>query len=194
LAALRAGTARSLTQETSLDPCIGFDCIWLGGGGAQAWPLPWRTVVSDAGRFCGEAGGLALAPGACVVDVGQTGVKVSFEGRRAVHERAGRSIEELLRVALAGVRGRPPAVVIGLPCHLDAAGLPGPSTYAGLERRPEVVDDAVAAAGWRDVPVWVINDAELAALSARQSPEVRAGERTLVVTVGFGVGGAVLTP
>jgi predicted NBD/HSP70 family sugar kinase len=84
----------------------------------------------------------------------------------------------------------PSAVVVALPCALDDRGVPGSSSYPTLEGDITLVPDALARAGLSQVPAMVLNDAELAALAVRvDHPD---GEHTLVVTLGFGVGAAVL--
>ncbi len=48
----------------------------------------------------------------------------------------------------------------------------------------------LAAAGLADVPTWLVNDAELAAIGVAERGCIDAP--TLVLTVGFGIGGALI--
>ena len=94
-------------------------------------------------------------------------------------------------------------LMLALPCALDDAGVPGPCTYPGwagdstyvirLLSRVEAL--LPASHPWRDTEVRVrlLNDAELAACSARAEAAMRQ-ERMLVVTLGFGPGAAWLAP
>jgi len=200
--------------------------------------------VDDSGAFVGEAGGYdilnrlrtSLSPeyrgegrigevapsevmtgGGMVVDVGQTAIKVSWEGQRFVTPRdwtwiplasevdEARLMEQRkrLRQFLAGALRQatqhlplrsPESVVIALPCELDEDGRPGPCSYAGMEDDTSLVSDALRLAGLPTARAFVLNDAELAAASAQVFPQVPQRETTLVLTLGFGVGAALLLP
>ena len=81
-------------------------------------------------------------------------------------------------------------VVLALPCDFPA-DVPGPCSYAGLEGDADFVEAVLAEAGLADRHCVYLNDAVLAALSVRESVAGRL-PATLVVTLGFGVGGALL--
>ena len=207
LEALREGRARS-RSGSPLEAARDFERVFVAGSRAGAL----GTLLPD-GPFAGEAGGLALLreeglPG-MVVDMGQTSIKVSHGGRRGVilrdfdrlPARGGEAwtpedrerLRDFLARALREGAGAipPPAVVLALPCELDSEGLPGGSSYAGMEGDRTLVRDAFVRAGLGHSRVLLINDAELAAASARLAmPRVK----TLVLTLGYGVGGAVLLP
>ena len=85
-------------------------------------------------------------------------------------------------------------LVIALPSRLDDDGVPEGSSYEGMAGDATLVRDTLEMAGLTDVPVWLLNDAELAAESARMHPAVDAQKRTLVITLGFGLGAALLLP
>lgn len=182
---------------------------------------PFPVIVDANGPFVGEAGGLSLlhklGRSGLVIDFGQTAIKVTARGRRFALPRdwsrlppadrvaAGRvgSQREALRAFLAGSVGqcleriahfRPEAAVVALPCELDDYGCPGPSSYAGMDGDATLVTDCLRSAGLGDIPVLLLNDAELAAASARLCDAVPRQGKTLVLTLGFGVGGAVLLP
>jgi len=42
------------------------------------------------------------------------------------------------------------------------------------------------------IPVWVLNDAELAALGALVDPRMEGCRKVLVLTLGFGIGAALV--
>jgi predicted NBD/HSP70 family sugar kinase len=79
--------------------------------------------------------------------------------------------------------------VLGLPCELDDAGLPRSCTYCWPDPDPHLIPDLARLA---NRSIEVANDAELAACAA--APMVPRDRTTLVLTVGFGVGGALLLP
>src|SRR5262249_37784341 len=153
------------------------------------------------GRFAGERGGRALLAElghqrGAVVDVGQTGVKASTGDRRLVVERDTRALPlELIdpttpprassaRLAAAAafgggatarlVRASEPAggLVLGLPCPLDDACVPGPCTY-GWEGEARLVPSILECSGRSFREVIVLNDAELAAETALASGSTR---------------------
>jgi predicted NBD/HSP70 family sugar kinase len=167
-------------------------------------------MAEDAGRA------LAHGRGTCplVIDVGQTAVKLMLAGERGLfrrdwqalpaaesvpciqpaHRQRLRSfVADAIRSFLQRTSARPPdVVVLALPCELDDQGVPGPCSYAGLEHDSEFADAVLAEAGLADLPCLLLNDAELAAVSARARWDSLLLPRTLVVTLGFGVGAALL--
>jgi hypothetical protein len=197
----------------------GFECAYVAGGLTQiegfaaASSRQSEVVVDPEGRFAGERGGLALLAQlgyerGAVVDVGQTGIKASLDGRRLVVERD----RQALPFEFIDPSGAPPrasgmrlsaaaafiggaiaeldasALVLALPCPLDDACVPGPCTY-GWEGETRLVQAILEASGRSFREVLVLNDAELAAETARLACP---GRRTLVITLGFGPGGALL--
>jgi len=177
--------------------------------------------ISPDGAFVGEAGGFALLREAglsgLVVDVGQTAIKVSTAGQRLMlprqfeqlplasvvregPERLRPGLREFVAGAIQqalGCRQRPlpcGALVLALPCELDDRCVPGPCSYPGLEGDAAFVEGVLHLAGLGGWTVLVLNDAELAAASARRCPHVPADRTTLVLTLGFGVGAALLLP
>lgn len=207
LEALRVGRARS-RSGSPLGAARGFERIFVAGGRAGE-----SGHGTPDGPFAGEAGGLALLreeglPG-MVVDMGQTAIKVMHGGRHGVLHRdfsrlpaRGEAawtrddrerLRDFLARALRDGAGAisPPAVVLALPCELDDEGVPGGSSYAGMEGDRTLVRDAFVRAGLGHARVLLLNDAELVAASARLE---RPAAKTLVVTLGYGVGGALLLP
>ncbi len=135
-------------------------------------------------------------------------------------------VAESVSEALSQGPPTPAALVLALPCALDEAARPGSSTYPGWEGDDTLVDRLLQLIGeqvlrqpsltihpWRHAETMealVLNDAELAALSARAEIEVDAdagraspespaspaspARKTLVLTLGFGPGAALLEP
>jgi hypothetical protein len=165
------------------------------------------TVNPDV--FAPAAAGEVIAAGALVVDVGQTALKLVWGGRRWHHprdfaalpiasalppDRWARSRQEVIEFVAGAIRqvaGRPPALVLALPCALDDQLVASGCSYPYPKPDPALVADLVAASGL-DVPTFVLNDAELAAVAAARDPLVPRAEPTLVLTIGFGVGAALL--
>jgi hypothetical protein len=99
----------------------------------------------------------------------------------------------------------PPLLVLALPTTLSSDGTPQGCTYPGWEGSTELVpriatqlDEWIQADHghpWRNVPgrILLLNDAELAARSARLNATVAASGKVLVMTVGFGPGAALLS-
>lgn len=88
--------------------------------------------------------------------------------------------------------GEADAVVLALPAELDDAGCPEGSSYPGLQGDHDLAACVLARAGIPGARVALLNDAELAAVSAKRV--VAARSTALVLTVGFGIGGALLLP
>ncbi len=138
--------------------------------------------------------------------MGQTAVEMAWPGGHLLVERELRALPVLFRstdpahrsalVAFIGgaihraldLAPRPGRVVLALPTALRSDGTPEGSSYPGMAGDATLVDDALLLAALEDTDTLVLDDAELAALSA--CPQVRG--RALVLTVGFGVGAALL--
>jgi hypothetical protein len=218
---LREGRARRAGGEPLPDECRRIDFLFVGGGGARRAGLVEVLAggrlpchISSAGAFVGEAGGFALLRRAglagAVVDLGQTALKVSTPGRRLVvprplwrlpltcpaegTEEPRGALRDFVAAAIRQVPGPADGVVLALPCEVDDDRVPGPCSYVGLEGDRVFVADVLRRAGLSGVTALVLNDAELAAASARLSPHVPPDRTTLVLTLGFGVGAALLLP
>lgn len=193
--ALREGT---LPFRVEIDP----EPLWSACRGGQA-------LLAERGASDGA-----------VLDVGQTSIKAAARGRRFVLprdldtlplrliDREGRSrgapteataafVAGALIEVLVTARPNDPCVVLGLPCPLRDDLVPGPCTYGWEgDRRllPEVVRRVDALLDpWpgAEPELLVLNDAELAAEAARERLGPERGQRVLVVTLGFGPGGAL---
>lgn len=192
-----AGFAHTLRESASLPIQLSPEGRFAGEGGGLA-------LLRERG----------LAEGA-VVDVGQTAIKASGRGRRLVRER---DLEDL-PFELIDPTGAPPrpsatrlekaaafiagaiaqvteaesgdgeGLVLGLPCPLDDACVPGACTY-GWEGERSLVPAILERCGRRFREVLVLNDAELVAETALTMCPAGPGERVLVLTLGFGPGAA----
>ena len=218
--AIRRGEATTRSRLTLPDACRDIDAIFAGGGGLRA---PIEAALRAIGlpfhggdAFVGEAGGLDLldAMGALaglVVDVGQSSIKISARSGRT---RIPRDFKRLPVTRPLGDRGDPrdpfrgfvadalvaamrdfgeaDALVLALPAELDDAGCPDGSSYPGLQGDRDLAREVLLRAGIPGARVVLLNDAELAALSAKRV--VPAASTALVLTIGFGIGGALLLP
>jgi hypothetical protein len=219
---LRAGGGATRSDGPVPPEIRGFDALWLGGGGCKAAlrkvlrDSPFPVYFAETEAFAGERGGLALLAregcAGCVVDLGQTQLKISAAGKRSTfardfealpvrdddaecdHPEQRLRLREFIACSLCECGAQPEAVVFALPARLSADGEPEGSSYIGLRGDVQLVPDALALAGLAPRIVFLLNDAELAALSALADVRVSPAKRTLVLTVGFGLGAALLLP
>lgn len=218
LKAIRAGNARRWSGEAILAP---FEALVVSGGGLLEVGVRSALETRFPGSlffpnpvFAAGPGGWAilrrLGKSGLIADVGQTALKVIQGTDRSLYPRDWRALpgaEEVtaaerqqqrhaLRSFVASAlrnhaEPRPDAVVLALPCDFPG-GVPGACSYAGLEGDADFVAEVLAQAGLAGVRCVVLNDAVLAALSARELFAGQLPERTLTVTLGFGVGAALL--
>ena len=148
-----------------------------------------------------------------VVDVGQTSVKCFYNHRNDRVSRPGDLLFEVDTrkgdpaiwrqrcinfIAHAGWSSlhevtKPKAIVLGLPCEIADDLVVAGCSYPWSAGDRMLIADLVAAAGLEGVPAFVLNDAELAAVSVAAAAEEEARAGTLVLTVGLGVGAAFLS-
>ncbi len=217
LESLRAGTARRAGGEAVHAP---FRALVVAGGGLLEPGVRAALEAGVAGAlsfipdpvFAAAAGGRAvlrrLGLSGLITDVGQTAIKVIHGGERSLlprdwqalppadevpPEQHGRQRLALRAFVASALRRqeRPEAVVLGLPCDFPG-GAPGACSYAGLEGDVDFVAEVMARAGLSGLPCVYLNDAVLAALSARALFGSDLTGPALVVTLGFGVGAALL--
>jgi hypothetical protein len=179
--------------------------------------LPCPFVIGD-GAYAGMQGGFDLLKmrglSGWVLDLGQSQLKIAtglqfwtfprdFCRLRsnghvspleipAQRRRLREFISLKLQLALAETRQRPQALVCALPARLAEDGRPGTGDYAGMKGDGEFLPDALALAGLSEIPLLVLNDAELAAFSARSDPRLAGFRKILVLTLGFGIGAALV--
>lgn len=148
-----------------------------------------------------------------VVDLGQTSLKISSRDAERVFARdftslpvrTGNGTEQIAQQrsvlrdwvaqslrAFSRDSAPPEGVFFSLPSRLDAAGVPEGSSYIGMAGDAELVADTLDRAGLEPRVVLTGNDAELASLEALAEPDLRARDKTLVLTLGFGVGATLV--
>lgn len=176
------------------------------------------TAVAEEGVFGGVAGGLHWLRlhglSGWVLDLGQSQLKLATSGHRWAFQRdstrlraAGevppcgvpaqrRRLREFvalkLKMALTESQRRPDVLVCALPTRLGDDGTPLGGNYAGLRGYREMIPDALQMAGLSGVPAFILNDAELAAHGARHDPRLMPFRKILVLTLGFGIGAALV--
>jgi hypothetical protein len=202
---------RFIRGITYLDRRFRPDLFYIGGGMSEAAAVRaaidrWtssRIVQSRAGRFVGEAGGFNIGgTSAAIFDVGQTAIKVSRGGLRQVHDRppAERAQDGCDLAGIAFIKGTLAsglkAAEAGAPAVLAVPGEVGDDLTLGLSNyrwqgRPGLIRDLLPSADDREV--LVLNDAELAAESARLEVSPTRGKRCFVLTLGHAPGGALLS-
>jgi hypothetical protein len=171
-----------------------MNAVVITGGGAPrlSGVFPSEAIVPDPFFPASAGAGLVSSPDAHVIDVGQTSLKVVHRARRVRLERPGlvrpgpgpslvrpTTLGPLFAEARAFASGVP--LVVALPCALDDTCEPGPCTYADVAEVLRSLDPGAL----------VLNDAELAAHAARAAGLVPP-EGALVLTVGFGIGAALV--
>jgi len=193
------------------EACREIERVVLVGGAAGT--VVWRgrvpaTVARDA-ELCAERGGRAILARAgvrgLVVDLGQSRLKVSGVERRVLGRDLGRIpisarpvdgrgrealvefVADALREAVA--EECPEALVLALPCEIGDDGAVGTCSYPWDAGSP-IVQEILLRAGLARLPGWLLNDAELAAIGVAED-EPGDGV-TLVLTLGFGVGAALV--
>ncbi len=185
---------------------------------AELSRLSCPVVFGEDPVFGGECGGFAILQArhlsGWVLDLGKSQFKLSAPGLRWIFPRdwkrfppAGqvsardipaqrRRIREFialkLRRALVETSQPAQAIVFGLHARLSDDGTPAGSSYAGVRGDRNLVRDAVDLAGLENLPVLVINDAELAAWSVFLDATLSPFGKVLVLTLGFGIGAAVV--
>lgn len=194
---LHAGTAETASGD-QLGRAAGFKRLLITGGEAAAIPFPHTQLLPDP--FCARRGAEAIwaefgwrRP--LAIDLGQTQLKrmtltenTAFTrdlpyGRTALPEAEGRArLRAFVRLALSAA-GDYDGVVLGLPNRITAEGEAESSTYPGLYGPVEPLFGSL----FPNVPWVVVNDA---VLTARGHPP-EAKQKTLVLTMGFGVGAAL---
>jgi hypothetical protein len=180
--------------------------------------LPCTVVFGEHPVFGGERGGFELLEArglsGWVADLGQSQLKLVAPGQRwtfprdwtrlraAGHVSPGempaqrRRLREFvalrLQMAMSESARRPQALVFTLPARLADDGTPVGCSYSGMSGDRALLPDALEMAGLAGLPLFVLNDAELAALSARLDARLDGFRKVLVLTLGFGIGAALI--
>lgn len=199
---LHAGTARTAGGDR-LSAAAGFERLILTGGEAAdaSAALAWPHELVNPGPFGARPGAEAVWremgwDNPVAIDLGQTRLKRFTRAESATWERdeaalpfGARTLDpEVGRQRLRDFvsQALPPrfdAVLLALPAAITPQGAAGPSTYPGLFGPVE----PIFASLFPGIPWAVCNDAVLA---ARGYPPA-GREKTLVLTLGFGVGAAI---
>lgn len=185
--------------------------VYLTGGGACeiAPSLNVRHTLSTDPIFGAARAGLSLPRCSACVDLGQTSIKIAVPGRAwrverdlvATPRRDDVAPSERPRVRAATIEFLAGAlreiadathVVLALPCEIDDSGGARGCTYCWRDREPALAEELVTAAGATPSAISILNDAELAAMAADCDPALPRGGVVLVLTIGFGVGAALL--
>lgn len=202
LAVLHEGEART-ADGGPLRRAAAFTRLLLAGGDAAEASalLTWPHELAAPGAFAARAGAEAIwremgwrKPVA--IDLGQTRLKCLTRAGEAWTERdaarfphgrdarpAGQGREALREFVAECLPTEFDGCILGLPAAIDADGNAEPSTYPGLYGPLEPLFGPV----FGERPWVVVNDA---VLTARGFPPEQ-GEKTLVLTLGFGVGAAL---
>lgn len=185
---------------------------------AELSKLPFTVLFAEEPVFGGEPGGFELLRArdlaGWVADLGKSQLKLSAPGWRWQFARDWKrlrsscqvTLQEVptqrrrlrefialkLQTAMAESSLRPQALVFALPSRLDDEGAPGTSSYAGMQGDRTLLRDAADLAGLPGLPLFVLNDAELAALGARSDARLAEFHKVLVLTLGFGIGAALM--
>jgi hypothetical protein len=178
--------------------------VWLGRGGRYAGETGGRLILQELGLQ------------GMICDLGQTGLKISWAGQRWAFERdlnvlpirkdkaslqeKGAQRRALRQFMAAAIRqavdeageGAPEALVCALPSSLDRWGQPRGSSYCGMTNDTQLLPDSLELAGWNAGHIILLNDAELAAVSALQDERLQACNLALVLTLGYAIGAAKL--
>jgi hypothetical protein len=180
--------------------------------------LPLVVVFQEQPLFGGELGGFdylrSRGLSGWVLDLGKSQLKLSAPGLRwtfprdwtrlplaayvtpaeapAQRRRLREFLALKLQFAIVESNQRPRALVFALPVKMDDDGTPHRSNYAGMKDDLMLLPEALQLAGLAGLPLFVLNDAELAALSARLDARLAGFRKVLVLTLGFGIGAALI--
>ena len=199
-----AASVEGERETRNLMQAAGFERLVLCGGGAldpslgavlRSEELPFAVEIDAAGPYAAKRGALRIfdAMGwrrGLALDLGQTQLKVMTAARDAVLTRDTSSgLRELITDGISRVIGQnggdgdpPDGVVLALPASLGSDGVARSANCPDLCGPVQTTFSGLFAC-----PCVVLNDAVLAAVGF---PPL-AGEKTLVLTLGFGLGSAL---
>lgn len=220
---LRAGDATfGTTLAVVRGAPLFFESLYLTGAGVRRPGLVesireegFVCQVDDEPAYPGVAGARELAGTDDVlgIDVGQTAIKTWWRGRRvrtprdwarlpapgdvpdSERDRHRASFIDFFGEAARALLGEeaPPTVVLALPTQVSDAGVLSGCTYPFPTPDPTLLGELLAAGALQDAEVRVLNDAELAATSAKRKLAGTSRGGVLVLTFGYGVGAALWT-
>ena len=159
-------------------------------------PLPFEVEIETGGPYSAREGAQCLIEQmgwqrGVALDVGQVQLKVMTAAGDCLVPRAegDAPVRTMIREGLAKAEGllgaAPDGVALGLPVRIDRRGVAEPASYPDLAGPLQPLLGDLFRSPW-----IVLNDAVLTALGFPP----RDGEKTLVVTLGFGLGAAIWEP
>jgi predicted NBD/HSP70 family sugar kinase len=211
--ALVDGAASSESGEVFPSDLAAIEHVVLLGGAASA--VEWssrrlRAELAPDHARCAEPGGRAICERnevrrGAVVDLGQSVLKIATPRWRRSYPRDfdaipistrpidARGREACLAFVSDALRDasttEPDGIVFAVPCAVSAAGELATCSYP-WQAGDDFVHAVLRRAGLADVPTWILNDAELAAIGVARDRAIRS--TTLALTLGFGVGAALI--
>jgi hypothetical protein len=220
------GSAIAASGEIIPERSLGFDSLYICGGGAQNRPvieaiqeLCIHAVFAEDPVFSSAKGGQRLLENIGLrgptIDVGQTQIKISSNGVNRAFKRdfdtlavrtgqRGSLIDEQLTSFYSyvsdsikqciNVTTPPEAIVLALPCSITTDCTLGESSYIGMKGNNKMISTIVGKAGLEGAEVLLLNDAELTGYTALSDPRLAGYKKTLVLTLGFGVGASIMEP
>lgn len=193
-AALAEGPWRLLVGRDPEQACAPGGHSILAAAGLRGWVLDLGQSALKISTAPAESG-LRMFPRAVdVLPVRDDALHQSAAWVESQRRALRAFLAAGLRSALESAAAPPAGLVVALPSRLDDAGVPEGSSYIGMAGDVTLVADALHVAGLAETPAWVLNDAELAAATARldsRLPPPGQGA-VLVLTLGFGLGAALL--
>lgn len=219
---LQRGDGATRSEGPAPDCVRGFESVFVTGGGAfsvveSLQAGPWNLITDSWSSQAPHPGGETLLAKHCLagwtLDLGQSALKIWGAGHSgrwdrdlarlpvrtgSMEQRTAEQREELRRFAGGALQAfaketasMPQGLVFALPSRLDDMGMPEGSSYIGMRGDRSLVQDVLARADMTSTRALVLNDAELAAVAAQASGRTRG--RTLVLTIGFGIGAALIS-
>jgi hypothetical protein len=172
------------------------------------------TVADDPVFAAARAGSVLMGGDASLcMDVGQTSLKFARRGeawsvprdfaqaplrdetpvsaRKAARQSTIRFLASSLASSATGAEASGHEdIVVALPCEFTADGAPRGCSYCWEDPDPRLLSEL--AATLHPKSLRALNDAELAAVAADSDPRLPRSGAVLVLTIGHGVGGALL--
>ncbi|MEM7153270.1 MAG: hypothetical protein AAF799_10545 [Myxococcota bacterium] len=215
VAGLRTGALGRDIVAHAVELARDIDTVVLAGGGvepaieASLAELGLTVHVADDPSFAAvRAGWTTASPSVDLcADLGQTSLKL-FDGRHAWRVERDERLAPMARAAgdetsrsttldfiaeALGTHAASGRVLLALPCEVGSDQAPTVCTYCWRDPDPTWRAELAERMGIELEHLRLVNDAELAATAAF----VQLGPRptpTLVLTIGFGVGAAIVEP
>lgn len=213
---IRSASATTLSKAEIPDYAQDYDALYIMGGGSenraiitQLQQLPIPLIIAQNPIYCALDAAQQLLTASeksgMVVDVGQTQIKIVVEGKYFSYPRdlLQLPIEETCpqKNALANFIATsisistdkaPENIILALPCTIDENLNLGPCSYQQMHNNRELINEIIDSTELNKSTIQIINDAELAGLAASRDKRLTSFKKVLVITLGFGVGAAIL--